>query len=389
MEKPQVREGQGFCRGVWLPLPEGACAPHAAPLPASAFLPTAHPPTAPAPQVFVGDKINAGIYCLSPKILDRIEPRPTSIEKEIFPKVTSRPGRSGSLGPGRSAKERHHGAALTWQGFWPPGFLSGASPQQCPSPFAGLQRPAKPSPTVPPRCLVPACAPRRWRLTGSCTPWSWRGTGWMWGSPRTTSQVWCGCVWCAAGRDRERTGRGTGAAACMPHDCLHSVGATTPSACLPAPDAHSPAPGPLLQAWRCTWPRCGKRRPTRWQRAATSAATPSSIPPPRSARTASSAQMWPSASCEWLAGFLALSSPQPAIAVWPTWLCSQTQTHAPLTLRCPSSSSFLSSPAPLLPHPQLRDWRRRAAVQLRDPEPRDHQELCPRGGQHHRLEQQE
>ena len=34
-------------------------------------------------QVFVGDCINAGIYCLSPSILDRIEPRPTSIEKEV------------------------------------------------------------------------------------------------------------------------------------------------------------------------------------------------------------------------------------------------------------------------------------------------------------------
>ncbi|QDZ22535.1 GDP-D-mannose pyrophosphorylase [Chloropicon primus] len=39
------------------------------------------------PKVFVGDKINAGIYLLSPKILDRIELRPTSIEKEVFPKV--------------------------------------------------------------------------------------------------------------------------------------------------------------------------------------------------------------------------------------------------------------------------------------------------------------
>lgn len=36
-------------------------------------------------QVFVGDKINAGIYCLSPAVLDRIEMRPTSIEKETFP----------------------------------------------------------------------------------------------------------------------------------------------------------------------------------------------------------------------------------------------------------------------------------------------------------------
>ena len=39
------------------------------------------------PKEFVGDKINAGIYCCSPSVLDRIEPRPTSIEKEIFPKV--------------------------------------------------------------------------------------------------------------------------------------------------------------------------------------------------------------------------------------------------------------------------------------------------------------
>ena len=38
-------------------------------------------------QVFVGDKINAGIYILSPKVLDRIELRPTSIEKETFPLI--------------------------------------------------------------------------------------------------------------------------------------------------------------------------------------------------------------------------------------------------------------------------------------------------------------
>jgi mannose-1-phosphate guanylyltransferase len=37
----------------------------------------------------VGDKINAGIYCLSPSILDRIQPRPTSIEKEVFPAVAA------------------------------------------------------------------------------------------------------------------------------------------------------------------------------------------------------------------------------------------------------------------------------------------------------------
>jgi len=39
------------------------------------------------PQVFVGNKINAGIYIFNPSILNRIEPKPTSIEKEIFPKM--------------------------------------------------------------------------------------------------------------------------------------------------------------------------------------------------------------------------------------------------------------------------------------------------------------
>lgn len=41
------------------------------------------------PKTFVGDRINAGIYCLSPAVLDRIQPRPTSIEKEIFPAVAA------------------------------------------------------------------------------------------------------------------------------------------------------------------------------------------------------------------------------------------------------------------------------------------------------------
>lgn len=39
------------------------------------------------PKIFVGNKINAGIYLFNSKILDRIEPRPTSIEKEIFPQM--------------------------------------------------------------------------------------------------------------------------------------------------------------------------------------------------------------------------------------------------------------------------------------------------------------
>ncbi|CAD7694979.1 unnamed protein product [Ostreobium quekettii] len=37
------------------------------------------------PKEFVSDKINAGIYVLSPQILNRIELRPTSIEREVFP----------------------------------------------------------------------------------------------------------------------------------------------------------------------------------------------------------------------------------------------------------------------------------------------------------------
>jgi len=41
------------------------------------------------PQIFVGNKINAGLYIFNPSILNRIEPRPTSIEKEIFPKMAS------------------------------------------------------------------------------------------------------------------------------------------------------------------------------------------------------------------------------------------------------------------------------------------------------------
>lgn len=37
------------------------------------------------PQEFVSNKINAGIYIFNPSVLDRIEVKPTSIEKEIFP----------------------------------------------------------------------------------------------------------------------------------------------------------------------------------------------------------------------------------------------------------------------------------------------------------------
>lgn len=41
------------------------------------------------PQEFVSNKINAGLYLLNPPMLDRIELRPTSIEKEVFPMMAT------------------------------------------------------------------------------------------------------------------------------------------------------------------------------------------------------------------------------------------------------------------------------------------------------------
>lgn len=41
------------------------------------------------PQEYVGNKINAGMYIFNPSILKRIELRPTSIEKEIFPAMAA------------------------------------------------------------------------------------------------------------------------------------------------------------------------------------------------------------------------------------------------------------------------------------------------------------
>jgi len=66
------------------------------------------------PKEYVGNKINAGIYILSPSVLSRIEPRPTSIEKEIFPVMAS---------------ERQL-YAMTLDGFWmdvgqPKDFIAG------------------------------------------------------------------------------------------------------------------------------------------------------------------------------------------------------------------------------------------------------------------------
>jgi len=41
------------------------------------------------PKEFVSDRINAGIYCLSVEVLNRIELRPTSIEREVFPNIAA------------------------------------------------------------------------------------------------------------------------------------------------------------------------------------------------------------------------------------------------------------------------------------------------------------
>ncbi|GJN21265.1 hypothetical protein PR202_gb08728 [Eleusine coracana subsp. coracana] len=41
------------------------------------------------PKTFVGDKINAGIYLLDPSVLDRVQLKPTSLEKEVFPQIVA------------------------------------------------------------------------------------------------------------------------------------------------------------------------------------------------------------------------------------------------------------------------------------------------------------
>uniref|UniRef100_A0A8C4ZQL4 mannose-1-phosphate guanylyltransferase n=2 Tax=Gadus morhua TaxID=8049 RepID=A0A8C4ZQL4_GADMO len=66
------------------------------------------------PQVFVSNKINAGMYIFNPSMLQRIQLRPTSIEKEIFPVMAE----DGQL------------YAMELQGFWmdigqPKDFLTG------------------------------------------------------------------------------------------------------------------------------------------------------------------------------------------------------------------------------------------------------------------------
>jgi len=68
------------------------------------------------PQVYVGNKINAGLYIFNPSILNRIQPKPTSIEKEIFPQMAE----DGQL------------YSMVLKGFWmdigqPKDFLAGTN----------------------------------------------------------------------------------------------------------------------------------------------------------------------------------------------------------------------------------------------------------------------
>lgn len=68
------------------------------------------------PQEFVSNKINAGIYIFNPSVLNRIEVKPTSIEKEVFPVMANE-------------KELY---AMDLSGFWmdigqPKDFLTGMS----------------------------------------------------------------------------------------------------------------------------------------------------------------------------------------------------------------------------------------------------------------------
>ncbi|KAI8085908.1 mannose-1-phosphate guanyltransferase [Gilbertella persicaria] len=66
------------------------------------------------PKEFISNKINAGMYILNPSVLDRIELKPTSIEKEVFPFIAQ----SGQL------------HTFDLEGFWmdvgqPKDFLTG------------------------------------------------------------------------------------------------------------------------------------------------------------------------------------------------------------------------------------------------------------------------
>ncbi|XP_074054060.1 mannose-1-phosphate guanylyltransferase catalytic subunit beta isoform X1 [Macrotis lagotis] len=95
------------------------------------------------PQVFVSNKINAGMYIFSPSVLQRIQLKPTSIEKEIFPVMAKEgklyamelPGKWSRVGLSRVGCDRVGGPVCSAPvavplGFWmdigqPKDFLTG------------------------------------------------------------------------------------------------------------------------------------------------------------------------------------------------------------------------------------------------------------------------
>lgn len=106
------------------------------------------------PQTFVGNHINAGLYIFNPSVLDRIPLEPTSIEKEIFPKVRTPPPCRLRLGkrvpaPGAGARHcwhhhsRHHTASLL-----------DPCPQRSNPMIAPPSSPSSPSSLPLPSCLL-------------------------------------------------------------------------------------------------------------------------------------------------------------------------------------------------------------------------------------------
>eukprot|EP01130_Rhizamoeba_saxonica_P008455 TRINITY_DN3425_c0_g1_i1.p1 TRINITY_DN3425_c0_g1~~TRINITY_DN3425_c0_g1_i1.p1 ORF type:complete len:362 (-),score=83.88 TRINITY_DN3425_c0_g1_i1:38-1123(-) len=107
------------------------------------------------PQVFVGNRINAGIYIFNQSILNRIEAVPTSIETEIFPRMCS----EGQL------------YAMDLPGFWmdvgqPKDYLSGLclylahkkkfAPEELSEPTEGIISPCliDPSAKIGKNCII-------------------------------------------------------------------------------------------------------------------------------------------------------------------------------------------------------------------------------------------
>ena len=124
----------------------------------------------------MGDKINAGIYCLNPSVLDRIQPRPTSIEKEVFPHIAA----DGKL------------YAMPLEGFWmdvgqPKGGAAAAAAclpcilgpaggrlrRRVGAPSAPAHLPARRLPTPGAQTTSPACSSTSSRCGGR-TPRRWR-----------------------------------------------------------------------------------------------------------------------------------------------------------------------------------------------------------------------